>query len=88
MKRLIRWLTLKLLYRGKWKNLWDAESELSYWEVKRPVKGININVGKVEFEDYRELMFVPNPNYSEDDVKIKLTEEQFEDLVKFIILIR
>lgn len=66
-----------LLYRAKWKKLFNSESEKSYWEI------INDNDNKKI-----TLLFVPNDDYSEEDIRIKISHEEFEDLVKFLIRIR
>lgn len=56
----------------KWKNIYISESEKSYWEF------LNNNDGTIK------ILYVPNTNYSKDDVEINMITEQFEDLLKFI----
>jgi len=49
----------------------------SYWEI-------------LHNSDKKTVMlhYVPEEDYSEKDIKIELTYDQFEDLVKFIIKIQ
>lgn len=66
-----------LLYRAKWKKLFNSESENSHWEI------INDNDSKKI-----TLLYIPNDDYSEEDIRIEISHEEFEDLVKFLIRIR
>ena len=56
-----------------WKTLWNAESEKAYWEI-------NHDSEKEEVV----LHYVPNEDYSKEDIRITLTYEKFEDLIEFI----
>lgn len=72
-----RWLRYTLLYRGKWKKMFNSESDMAHWEIIHDSDNKNVM-----------LMYVPNDDYSEDDIKIIVPYEEFEDLVKFMINIR
>lgn len=76
-KQLKKWLTYFFLYRGYWKTLWNSESDKSYWEILHNAEDKTV-----------VLHYVPEENYGSKDVKIQVPQEQFEDLVKFIIRIR
>jgi hypothetical protein len=65
------------MYRAYWKKLWLSESDNGNWEIRNDSKTKEII-----------LLYVPEDNYSKNDVEIKVPYEQFEDLVKFITRIR
>jgi hypothetical protein len=56
-----------------WKTLWNAESEKSNWEIWHDSDSMIVT-----------LHYVPKDDYSEKDIKIDMSYEHFEDLVKFI----
>jgi len=60
-----------------WKKLLISESEKSYWEI------LHNSDKKIVM-----LHYVPEEDYSEKDIKIELTYDQFEDLIKFILRIK
>ena len=55
-----------------WKVVNNAESKNSTWEIFR-----------AENKNGIRLHYVPEENYSENDININLTYEEFEDLIKF-----
>ena len=60
-----------------WKKLWLSESDNANWEIRHDSKTKEI-----------ALMYVPEDDYSKNDIEIKVPYEHFEDLVKFIIKIQ
>lgn len=56
-----------------WKELWLSESEKAFWEINHNNLEKKVN-----------LLYVPNEQYSQEDVNIPLTYEEFEDLIGFI----
>jgi hypothetical protein len=77
LREIKNWLRNFILYRAKWKKLFNSESKMSHWEI------INDNENKKI-----TLLYVPNDDYSEYDIRINVSHEEFEDLVKFLIRIR
>lgn len=76
-RQLKQWLIYFVMYRAYWKKLWLSESDNANWEIRHDSNTKEIT-----------LMYVPEDNYSKNDIEIKVPYEQFEDLVKFIIRIR
>ena len=76
-RQLKQWLIYLVMYRAYWKKLWLSESDNANWEIRHDSKTKEIT-----------LMYVPEDNYSKNDIEIKVPYDQFEDLVKFIIRIR
>ena len=76
-RQLKQWLIYFVMYRAYWKKLWLSESDNANWEIRNDSNTKEIT-----------LMYVPEDNYSKNDIEIKVPYEQFEDLVKFIIRIR
>jgi hypothetical protein len=66
-------ITYFLFFRSFWRKLFISESEKSYWEIVHDSKKENVT-----------LYFIPEEDCSKKYVKIKLSYEQFEDLVKFM----
>jgi hypothetical protein len=58
----------------KWKELWTSESDNGNWEILN-------HIDKKEIT----LHYVPEEDYSENDIKIKMSYEKFNDLSDFII---
>ena len=56
-----------------WKIILNDESKKSLWEIVH-----------LENEKSVRLHYVPEENYSEKDVNINLTYEEFEDLIRFM----
>ena len=75
--QLKQWTMYFVMYRAFWKTLWVSESDNSKWEILHNSETKTV-----------ELHYVPNDDYSSDDVKIKMQYDDFEDLVKFMIRIR
>jgi hypothetical protein len=76
-RQLKQWLIYFVMYRAFWKKLWVSESDNSKWEILHDSENKTV-----------ELHYVPNDDYSNKDVKIKMQYDDFEDLVKFMIRIR
>lgn len=76
-RQLKQWLIYFVMYRAFWKKLWVSESDNSKWEILHDNKTKTV-----------ELHYVPNDDYSDDDIKIRMQYDDFEDLVKFMIRIR
>jgi len=76
-RQLKQWVIYFVMYRAFWKKLWVSESDNSKWEILHDSEAKTV-----------ELHYVPNDDYSIDDVKIKMQYDDFEDLVKFMIMIR
>ncbi|MEX0598961.1 MAG: hypothetical protein WD512_20925 [Candidatus Paceibacterota bacterium] len=56
-----------------WRDIWVSESDDSHWEILNDNKNNTV-----------ELHYIPNDDYSDEDVKIKIPHTHFEDLVKLI----
>ena len=54
-----------------WKKTLNAESTNSHWEI--------LNTG-----DRVELLYVPKDNYSDKDISIEVSHEEFEELLEFM----
>jgi len=65
-----------IVYREFWKKLCNSESVNANWEI------IHNSDTKII-----TLHYVPEDDYSEKDIKIDMSYERFEDLVKFLIRI-
>jgi hypothetical protein len=65
-----------IVYREFWKKLCNSESVNANWEIIHNSDTKNIT-----------LHYVPEDDYSEKDIKIDMSYERFEDLVKFLIRI-
>jgi len=76
-RQMKQWIIYFVMYRAFWKKLWVSESDNSKWEILHDSENKTV-----------ELHYVPNDDYSNKDVKIKMQYDDFEDLVKFIIRIR
>ena len=76
-RQLKQWIIYVFMYRAYWKKLWLSESDDANWEISHDSKTKEIT-----------LLYVPEDDYSKNDVEIKVPYEHFEDLVKFIIRIR
>lgn len=76
-RQLKQWLIYFFMYRAYWKKLWNSESDNANWEIRHDSDKKTVT-----------LHYVPEENYSKNDIEIKVPYEQFEDLVKFIIRIR
>lgn len=72
-----KWFRNYFLYRGYWKKFFNYESDKAHWEI--------INISE---EKKITLCYIPEDDYSDKDIKIEVTHEQFEDLVKFVLEIR
>ena len=56
-----------------WKIILNEESKNSTWEITHHDETKNVR-----------LHYVPGDNYSEKDININLTYDEFEDLIKFM----
>lgn len=56
-----------------WTIVINDESQESKWEIVHTTESKNVR-----------LHFVPNDNYSDEDVNINLTYVEFQDLIKFM----
>lgn len=66
-----------VINRYLWKKLWVGESEKGHWEILNDTNGKTI-----------QLHYVPEEDYSEKDIKINLSYEEFQDLNDFMNKIR
>lgn len=55
-----------------WRSLWVSESPQSFWEMVHDSS-----------EKTVVLHYIPNSDYSDDDVKIELNYDEFQDLLDF-----
>lgn len=76
-RQLKQWLIYFVMYRAFWKKLCNYESDNANWEIWHDSDKKIVT-----------LHYVPEDDYSDKDVKIKVPYDQFEDLVKFMIRIR
>lgn len=76
MKKLLIKLLIKLICRNRWKKLWNAESDLAHWEIWHDTETKSII-----------LHWVPEEDYTKNDIKINLNYDQFKDLIHFLIKI-
>lgn len=76
-KKLKQWLIYFFMYRAFWKKLYNSESDNSNWEIWNNSDKKTVT-----------LHYVPEDDYSNKDVKLEVSYDQFEDLVKFILRIR
>jgi hypothetical protein len=65
-----------IICRSYWKKLCSSESKNANWEIFHDTEDKTVT-----------LHYVPEDDYSDKDVKIKVPYDQFEDLVKFLIRI-
>lgn len=72
-----KWAMYSFMYRARWKKLWNSESDNANWEIVHDSKEKTVT-----------LHYVPNDDYSKEDVKIQMSYEHFEDLVKFMLTIK
>lgn len=56
-----------------WEKLLNAESENAFWEIIHDSKAKTVR-----------LLFVPDDDYSRNDIDIEMNYEQFDDLCNFI----
>ena len=75
-KQFKHWLICKIICRNYWKKLYNSESKNAYWEIWHDSDEKSII-----------LHHVPEEDYTNKDTKIKLSYNQFDDLIKFIIRI-
>ena len=56
-----------------WETLFNSESESSHWEITNNSD-----------EETVRILYVPNDNYSMEDISIKVNYTTFKDLVDFV----
>lgn len=54
-------------------KIWNAESKNANWEILHDANSKNVTI-----------IYVPEDDYSDKDVKIQVPYEHFEDLIEFI----
>lgn len=64
---------LKIKRKPEWNLLWMEKSPNSNWEIWHHSRDNKIT-----------LQYVPEGDYSKNNIKIKLTYEHFEDLIDFL----
>lgn len=64
---------LRIKRKPEWITLWNAESPNSNWEVWHHSRYKQIT-----------LQYIPEDDYSKNDIKIKMSYEHFEDLIDFL----
>lgn len=62
--------------RAFWEVLFNSESKLSHWEITKDIDNKTVR-----------LLYVPNDNYSKDDIEIKVSFEVFKDLLEFMVVL-
>lgn len=55
-----------------WKILWNSESEDAKWEIFHDLKKETVT-----------LLYVPEEDYTKNDIKITVNYDEFNDLLKF-----
>lgn len=71
IKNILHFLRIKR--KPYWNTLWNAESDNSNWEIWHHEKKKEIT-----------LQYIPEGDYSKNDIKIKMSYEHFDDLVDFL----
>lgn len=74
LRQLKQWFIYFIIYRGFWKKLWNSESDYGNWEIWHDNENEKVT-----------LHYVPEDNYSDEDIKIEMSYKEFEDLVKLMI---
>ncbi len=82
-KQLKKKLLYLILYRAYWKKLWVSESDHSNWEIVNDSNWEIVNDSKKV-----TLLYIPEDDYSKNDIHITVPYHHFEDLIKFMIRIR
>ena len=75
LKHTIHYFLRRLFKRNSYKLLCNSESDLAHWEIL---------TNSETDTDTVTLYYIPEDHYSENDVKIEVSNIEFEDLIKFI----